>query len=64
MHKLKYTQMSKLTSRTFLREGAAHFIAISTINLLNVAFNMQPYVPMADINVPWRCDFCAVAAPQ
>ena len=45
--------MGQLT-RLFVREGAAYFILISAINLLNVAFNMQPYVPIADVNVPWR----------
>ncbi|KZV90492.1 hypothetical protein EXIGLDRAFT_837741 [Exidia glandulosa HHB12029] len=52
MTKLKYTQMGYLT-RTFAREGAAYFVAISIVNLVNVAFNMQPYVPLADVNVPW-----------
>ncbi|KZV95954.1 hypothetical protein EXIGLDRAFT_833993 [Exidia glandulosa HHB12029] len=50
--KLKYTQMSVFT-RAFLREGAAYFLAISSVNLLNVAFNLQHFAPMADLNVPW-----------
>ncbi|KZV95947.1 hypothetical protein EXIGLDRAFT_833988 [Exidia glandulosa HHB12029] len=50
--KLKYTQMSVFT-RAFLREGAAYFLAISCVNLLNVAFNLQHAAPMADVNVPY-----------
>lgn len=50
--KLRYGQTSAIT-RTFLRQGVLYFIAISTVNLLNVAFNVQPYQPMADINVPF-----------
>lgn len=75
MTKLKYNQMGYLT-RTFAREGAAYFVAISIVNLVNVAFNMQsvapgapspalvtevfsrPYVPLADVNVPWRYGVC------
>lgn len=49
--KLRYSELSRFT-RIFIREGAAYFLAISVINIINAGFNFQPVLPEQTVNVP------------
>lgn len=47
-----YKDMSTVT-RVFIREGAAYFMAISAVNIINGGFNFQPNLPMQTVAVPF-----------
>ncbi|EJD49439.1 hypothetical protein AURDEDRAFT_182961 [Auricularia subglabra TFB-10046 SS5] len=59
--KLRYSSMSIIT-RTCLRQGVLYFVAISAVNLLNVASCIQPYKPFAGINAPFSLGLPSILA--
>ncbi|EJD35435.1 hypothetical protein AURDEDRAFT_175462 [Auricularia subglabra TFB-10046 SS5] len=49
--RLKWSEATAMT-RIFISEGALYFVAISAVNLINGAFNLQPRVLMSGTMIP------------